>query len=150
ATFFGPSLSPSCILPAHLLASLPDVNRAAYNRKPIGTGPFIVDRYDTESTLVLRANPDYWRGAPKLREVHFLIVPDPNTRALMMRTGEADLYYQPADNLVADLSKVPGVHTLDVPFNELWYLAFNTRRPPLDDVRVRRAIAMSVDRSYVV
>jgi peptide/nickel transport system substrate-binding protein len=77
-------------------------------------------------------------------------VPDPNTRALMMRTGEADLFYEPANNLVAGLSTISGVHTIDLAFNEFWYLAFNTRHAPLDDVRVRRAIAMSVDRDYVI
>lgn len=150
ATYFGPSLAPMCILPAHILAGLPDINRAAYNSKPIGTGPFIVDRYESQTAIVLRANPHYWRGPPKLNEVDFLIVPDPNTRALMMKTGEADLYYEPADNLVASLSTIPGVHSIDLSFNEFWYLAFNANHPPLDDVRVRRAIAMSVDRDYVI
>jgi len=150
ATFFGPSLAPMCILPQHILGSLPDINRAVYNSKPIGTGPFVVDRYESQTVVVLKANPHYWRGAPKLNEVDFLVVPDPNTRALMMRTGEADLYYEPANNLVADLSHIPGVHTIDLSFNEFWYLAFNTRHPPLDDARVRRAIAMSVDRDYII
>jgi peptide/nickel transport system substrate-binding protein len=150
ATFFGPSLAPMCILPAHILGSLADINRVAYGRMPVGTGPFIFDRYESQSRIVLRANPDYWRGAPKIKEVDFLIVPDPNTRALMMRTGEADLYYQPADNLIAELASIPDVHTIDLSFNEFWYLVFNAQRPPLDDVRVRRAVAMSVDRDYVI
>ena len=150
ATFFGPSLAPACLLPAHTLASLPDINRTPYSRSLIGTGPFIFDHYDSESRIVLRANPHYWRGAPKLKEVDFLIVPDPNTRAFMMRTGEADLYYQPPNNLVSTLATIPGVKMIDTPFNEFWYLSFNTHHPPLDDVRVRRAIAMSVDRDYVI
>lgn len=150
ATFFGPSLAPMCILPAHILEGFSDINKAQYNSKPIGTGPFIVDRYDSESRVVLRANPDYWRGAPKLKEVDFLIVPDPNTRVLMMHTGEADLYDQAPDNLVDELSKIPGIRMMDRTWNEFWYLAFNTKHPPLDDVRVRRAIAMSVDRQYVI
>ncbi len=150
ATFFGPSLAPACILPAHLLAGLPDINRAAYDRKPVGTGPFIVDRYDAQNDLVLRANPHYWRGPPKLDEVHILIVPDPNTRVLMMKSGEADLFDEPAANLVPELTPITGVHTIDTLFNEFWYLSYNARHPPLDDVRVRRAISMAVDRAEVI
>ena len=150
ASFFAPSLGPACILPAHLLASLPNINRASYNTRPIGTGPFVVDHYESQTTLVLRANPHYWRGPPKLKEVDFLIVPDPNTRVLMMKSHEADLYDQPAANLVAQLQGIPGVHTVDLTFNEFWYLAYNTRHPPLDDVRVRRALNMAVDRGKVI
>jgi peptide/nickel transport system substrate-binding protein len=150
ATYFGPSLVPMCVLPAHILAGLPDINRAPYDSKPIGTGPFVIDRYESGNRVVLKPNAGYWRGAPKLREVDFLVVPDANTRVLMMKAGQADLYYQPADNLVAELRTIPGVRVLDEPFNEFWYIAFNERHPPLDDVRVRRALSMGVDRNYVI
>lgn len=150
ATFFGPSLAPMSILPAHILAKLPDINRAAYDRQPVGTGPFILAHYDTDTDVILKANPNYWRGAPKLAEVRFIISPDPNTRVLQMRSGDADVYYEPGDNLVAQLKQISGVHVLDVVFNEFWYLAYQTKHPPLDDIRVRRALSMAVDRSFVV
>ena len=150
STFFGPDLAPVCILPAHVLARLPDINRAAYDTHPIGTGPFILDRYVPGSRIVLRANGSYFRGAPKLKEVDFLIVPDPNTRAIMMRTGESDIYYEPATDELAALRSLAGVRVLDTPFNEFWYLDFNTSRSPMDDVNVRRAVAMGVDRAYVI
>lgn len=150
ATYFGPSSDPFCILPQHLLGKLSDINRAAYDSNPIGTGPFVLAQYEPGIKVKLLANPSYWRGEPKLKEVDFLIVPDLNTRTLMMRTGEADVYYQAADNKVAELQSIPGVRVIDRRFNEFWYLAFNARNPPLDDVRVRRAIAMAVDREYVI
>lgn len=150
ATFFGPSLTPMSILPAHILAKLPDINRASFDRAPIGTGPFVLTHYDTDTDVILKANPDYWRGAPKLAEVRFIISPDPNTRVLQMRSGDADVYYEPGDNLVSQLQRISGVHVLDLTFNEFWYLAYQTTHPPLDDVRVRRALSMSVDRSFVV
>jgi peptide/nickel transport system substrate-binding protein len=140
------------ILPAHLLANLHDINHAAYNIKPVGTGPFIVKSFDPSSGVVLTANPNYWRGAPRLREIDYLIVPDANTRAVMMKTGEADLYYDPPSSLQQDLSAIAGVHVLNTTFSEYWYLEFNTMRAhaPLDDARVRRAITMGVDRDYIV
>ena len=150
ATFFGPSLQPMCVLPAHLLQGLPDINHAAYDDKPVGTGPFIVVDFEPGTKIVLKPNPHYWRGAPHLSEVDFLIVPDPNTRTVMMRSGEADMYYDPAGSQVPQLRAIPGVHVTDVTFNEYWYLTFNEAHPPLDDLRVRRAIAAAIDRSAVI
>jgi len=150
AQFFGPGPDPMCILPAHILADLPDINHAAYDTKPIGTGPFIVQSYQQSTGVVLIANPNYWRGPPKLHEIDYLLVPDANTRAVMMKTGEADLYYDPPNSLLPDLSAIDGVHVLHTTFNEYWYLVFNTKHPPLDDVRVRRAISMGTDREYIV
>jgi len=150
ATFFGPSLQPMCILPQHILGGLPDINHAAYDNKPIGTGPFVVDDYEPGTKIVLKPNPHYWRGTPHLSEVDFVIVPDDNTRTVMMRTGEADLYYDPSGANVADLRSISGVHVGDLTFNEYWYLTFNEAHPPLDDVRVRRAIASAIDRAAVI
>lgn len=99
---------------------------------------------------MLRANPHYWRGEPSIKEVDFIVVPDLNTRVLMMRTGEADLYYMPADDLVGQLEAIPGLRTIDNPFDEFWYIGFNTQHPPLDDVAVRRALSMAIDRDFIV
>jgi peptide/nickel transport system substrate-binding protein len=150
AEYFGPGSTPMSILPAHLLGSLHDINHAAYDTMPVGTGPFVIKSFDPASGVVLTANPNYWRGAPHLREIDYLIVPDANTRLVMMKTGEADLYYDPPSSLASELSTIPGIHVTDTTFAEYWYLEYNTKHPPLDDVRVRRAISMGVDRDYIV
>jgi peptide/nickel transport system substrate-binding protein len=150
ASYFSMSGVAMCVLPEHLLGGMHDINHAAYNSKPVGTGPFIVEQYDPQSGFVLTANPHFWRGAPKLREIRVMLVADENTRAVMMRTGEADLYYDPASRMVPELRTIPGTRVLRTPFNEFWYLSFNLNHPPLDDIRVRRAIAMAIDKQYVV
>ena len=150
ASFFGPSLVPECVLPEHLLRGLHDLNHAAYNRQPIGTGPFIVEHFDPSSGLIMKANPHYWRGPPKLREVRFMLVSDENTRLVEMRTGEADLFYDPGTRLVPELATIPDTHELHTTFNEFWYLTFNLTRPAFADKRVRRAISMAVDRDYII
>jgi len=149
ATFFGPSLQPMPVLPEHLLKGLPDINHATFNNKPVGTGPFYVDTFEPGTRVVLKPNPHYWRGAPKLSELDFPIVIDPNTQTVMTRTGEADLFYDPGNSQVAELQTIPGVHIHSEIFNEYWYIIMNQRHPPLDDVRVRRAIAMATDRGYI-
>ena len=150
ATLFSMNAVPMCVMPEHILGGMHDINHAAYNSQPIGTGPFVVQHYDPQIGFTLVANPHYWRGAPKLKEIRVLFVADENMRAVMMRTGEADLYYDPAIRMVPDLQTIPATRTLRTPFNEFWYLSFNMTHPPLDDVRVRRAIAMAIDKHYVV
>ncbi|MBV8600024.1 MAG: hypothetical protein JO359_00520, partial [Candidatus Eremiobacteraeota bacterium] len=62
ASFFTLSGTAYPVLPAHLLAKLPDINHAAYNQKPIGTGPFKVASWQHGTRIRFVANPDYWRG----------------------------------------------------------------------------------------
>jgi len=150
ATFFGPSLQPMPVLPEHLLKGLPDINHAAFNNKPVGTGPFYVESFEPGTRVVLKPNPHYWRGAPKLSEVDFPIIIDPNTQTTQMRTGEADLFYNPGSSQVPELRAIPGVHISTETFNEYWYIIFNQKHPPLDDVRVRRAISSATDRDYLL
>ncbi|HXW76132.1 MAG TPA: peptide ABC transporter substrate-binding protein [Candidatus Eremiobacteraceae bacterium] len=150
SALFGPSLTPMSILPAHLLQNLPNINRAPYDSLPVGTGPFIITDYEPQSRVILKPNPHYWRGPPKLREIDVIMVPDDNTRVVMMRTGEADLFYDPPANVINQLKSIRGVHVDDVTFNEFWYLNFNVEHPPLDDVRVRHAIEYAVDRDRFI
>jgi peptide/nickel transport system substrate-binding protein len=150
ASFFGPGDTAMCVLPRHLLARYPDINHVPYDVKPIGTGPFVVQSYDPTSGVVLVANPHYWRGPPKLKEIDYRLVSDPNSRVVMLRSGEADLYYDPEGQLVPQLEAIPGFRHLNYSYNASWFLAFNVRHAPLHDVRVRRAIAMGIDRAFVV
>jgi peptide/nickel transport system substrate-binding protein len=150
ASFFAMSGVPMCVLPEHLLGGMRNINHAAFNGKPVGTGPFIVERYEPQSGFTFKANPHYWRGPPHLKGVRVIFVADENTRSVMMRTGEADLFYDPANRIVPELRTIPNTRVLRTPFNEFWYLGLNTTHPPLDDLRVRRAIAMNIDKNYVV
>ena len=149
ATFFGPGEVPYVILPKHLLASLADINQAPYNRKPVGTGPFVIVSYDPASGVVLRANPHYWRGAPKLVGVNYTIVPDENTEMVMLRTDEIDVATV-SDARGVQMAKDPGIAIVREPAVQNTFLSFNVQHPPLDDVRVRRAIAMGVNRQFFV
>ena len=150
ATFFAPSLAPMPVLPKHLLAGLPDINHAPYDLKPVGTGPFIVTKYDQGVGVTMMANPHYWRGPPKLKQIDYLIVADSNTRSVMMRTGEADIYSDAQMNQLPTLAAIPNTTLLRTPFNEFDYLTFNVTHPPLDDIRVRRALAMGIDKRYII
>lgn len=149
-TFFAPAAGPVAILPAHLLSRYHDLNRVPYDTKPIGTGPFVVDRWEQGVGVWMHANPHYWRGRPKLDGVVFLTVHDNNTMLIMMRTGEADLYYRVPDDQIPEVRSIAGTHLVVQPFVGYEMLLFNTRSGPLADLAVRRAISFGVDKRAVV
>ena len=144
-TFFAPSGNTYPVLPAHLLARYPDLNRVPFNSQPVGTGPFVVDRWERGNKIVFRANPHYWRGPPKLREIWYTPVPDENTTVTLLASHEADLEYHGAARNYAQLTHIDGFRTVLTPFTEYGQLQLNLQSPVLADVRVRRALAYAFD-----
>ena len=133
------------ILPRHLLWRYHDLNRVAYNDKPVGSGPFVVASWEPGALLVLRANPRYWRGPPKLREIDYRIIPNQNTLLTDVLSHDIDLYYDAPEVQYATVKDLPGYRVTTIPNMTYEHIDFNCRRPPLDDVRVRQAIAYAID-----
>jgi peptide/nickel transport system substrate-binding protein len=150
ATFFTMSAFTYPVLPAHLLAKLDNINQAAFNTIPIGTGPFKVAEYRRGQYLKLVANPRYWRGPPKLKEIILTFVGDQNTLITQLRTHELDFATNLSLSLVPDLLDIPGTRVYGIPFTYFTYIGFNTGVAPLDDIRVRRALAFATDRRAIV
>ncbi len=121
-------------------------------QKPIGTGPFRVIAYRENSDILLEANPDYFKGGPKLRQLRIRFIPDATTRELELRKGtvqlavNADLAYSTSQAL----GKAPGLKLTQAKGTNLAYLGLNCDDPRLADVRVRRALALAVDRETII
>ena len=101
--------------------------------------------------LKLVRNPNYWeKGKPYLNSVTWTDVPSDNTRELQLKGGQAQIDEFPAWSTVASLKTTPGV-TMNL-FNSTQtdYLAFNEKRKPFQDVHVRRAISLAIDRNALV
>jgi peptide/nickel transport system substrate-binding protein len=147
--FFGPQ-GVGAIMPAHLLKGDADLNRVAYNTRPIGAGPFQIVRWARGDSITLAANPLYWRGKPQIDRLIYRIIPDPNTRLEQLRTGEVDAYFDVDPQLLPQLRSIPGIRIALTPVNDLHLLRFNLHDPVLRDVNVRRAIAMSIDRRTLI
>ncbi len=133
------------ILPKHLLAQYPDLNRVPFNNKPIGSGPFVVASWEPGSLLDLRANRLYWRGAPKLSEIQYRIIPNQNTLLTDILAHDLDLYYDAPEAQFATANALSGYRVTHVPNMTFEHVDFNCRQPPLDDVRVRSALAYAID-----
>jgi peptide/nickel transport system substrate-binding protein len=150
-TLFGESDNPYTIVPAHLLAQYPDINKVPYNTKPVGTGPFMLKEWARGDHLVYVPNPHYFLGAPKLRNILVRIIPDENTSVSQLRTHEVDWQYQASPQEYPVLKTVPDLKVLLNDQNQIERIQMNTAPgKTLNDVQIRRAIAYAVDKKRLV
>ncbi len=134
------------IIPEHLLRNVTDLRSAPFGGMPIGTGPYRVERWDRGYGLELRANPAYFRGAPHIDHIHIAFVPDQNTLALQKRTGELDFVQSLPLTQRSAFVNSSALTVRLVPAYYLDYVVANIHAAPFDDVRVRRAFGLAIDR----
>ena len=148
-SFFGSAGANPCILPKHILGNLPNINKAPYNSKPIGIGPFRYVEWIRGDHVTLEANPYYWRGQPKIKKVVYKIIPDRNTLLTQLQTGEIDMYNYVPPAYYDRVHALPNVSTFRGP-SFLWsHITFNTSHPALRDKVVRQALRLAVNRTLL-
>ena len=119
------------ILPKHLLAGKPDLNRDPFNIKPVGSGPFMVHRYDVNSTIEMVPNPYWFGGKPGLRRVTYRIIPSENTLLVALSTHEIDFYFAAPEQQYRELRALSGVTTNAAPSSQFEMVVFNAGRAPI-------------------
>ena len=135
------------ILPAHLYAGTDWTTNPA-NDAPIGTGPYRFDRWDQDGSVRIVANPDYHHDVPRADAIEFRVIPEVADAIDLLKAGELDFCTQdiPCERF-DELAAVEGVRLTGSRGNALGNITFNVAREPWADVRVRRAIAMLIDRA---
>jgi len=114
---------------------------------PVGTGPFMFESYTPQNSVVLTANDDYFRGAPKLGGVEVRYMPDTSSRELGLQSGELDAASGLSEAQWVDRINAEGNLIADVfGVGEAAFINFNVTQEPLDDPLVRQAIAYAVSR----
>ncbi len=120
-----------------------------YNRNPVGTGPYILKSWIAGDRMVLGKSPDYWnKGHPYLDRVILKPLPDAQSRFASLQSGEADIVWDDeadADN-IQKAQKDPKLAVHSYAGSGAAVYAFNTKMAPFDDVRVRQALVMALDR----
>jgi peptide/nickel transport system substrate-binding protein len=149
---FSPALLSwmGAILPEHLLGKLdPSKWPEAYNRAPVGTGPFKFDSWKTNEFIRLKKNPDYFLGSPWLDSIVFRVLPDPLTLQLAFQTKQVD-FWNVSPWAVKNLEKDPRLDLFSAPGNMYNYIGWNLRRPMFQDLRVRQALAQAVNVAQMI
>ena len=120
------------------------------DQDPLGTGPFQVVQYQKDALIRFKAFPQYWAGKAKVDDLIFSITPDAAVRWAKLQKGECHVmpYPNPAD--LDAMRQDDKVTVLEQPGLNIGYLAYNTTKKPFDDVRVRKAINMAIDKKSIV
>ena len=115
--------------------------------RPIGTGPFMFDEYKSQQYTRLVAHEGYFRGAPQIKEIVYRYIPSDAARDLAFEAGEVDMIYGKQDaSWIQRIQALPGAVIAVMEPTELSTIYLNMSSEPLDDIRVRRAIAHAIDR----
>jgi len=115
------------------------------DRQPVGTGPYQLSEYRSGQFIRLQRNPFYWKGVPRLRQVVIDLGAGGTGRLSKLLTGECDVLAYPAASQLTVLRDDPRLRMTLRPGMNMAFLAFNTRRPPLDNVNVRRALSLAIN-----
>lgn len=120
------------------------------DREPIGTGPFELAQYQKDSRILYRAFPQYWQGKAKLDRLIFTITPDASVRAAKLEKNECQVmpFPNPAD--LKRLEENPNITMMQKAGLNTGFLAFNTQKAPLDNVKVRQALSMAINKSAII
>jgi peptide/nickel transport system substrate-binding protein len=120
-------------------------------KHPIGSGPYRFVSQEIDKDVVLERSPNYWGQKPHIAHIRFAVVPDTTTRALEVEKGSADVAVNAlSPDMVDALKRRPNLVVDDGPGSEIVFIVFNLRAPYLKDVRVRRAIAMAINRPLII
>jgi len=126
-------------------------SETAFYNAPIGTGPFKWDVWHKGQSLTLVKNPLYWqKGLPYLDSITWTDVSSDNTRQQQLQGGQAQIDQFPAWSTVTQLQNTQGVNMHLFNSTQTNYLAFNETRKPFQDVHVRRAISLALNRDALV
>jgi len=143
------------IMPKHLLDTIaPEAMRQAdFNKKPVGNGPFRFVEYRANDRWIFEANPDFPEalgGRPYLDRIVIRVIPDQAARHAELETGNIHLLVSSRAEDFTKLDADPRFVGISRPSRNYGFIPWNTRRPPLDDVRVRQALTIAIDRGEII
>lgn len=122
----------------------------SFFQHPVGSGPFMVSSYNADSEVDLARNPHYYGTKPKISTVKMLIVPDDNSRVLMLESKKADVIENPPGNLVSQINKTPGLSVQLFPSTRVDFIQLDQHFKPFKSQLVREALNYAIDRNAIV
>lgn len=132
------------------------VNQAAvekfgseYSLNPIGTGPFMFEKYVPGTEVVLAANKEYYEGAPKLDKIVFKPISEETAAEIALEKGDIDIMYFRSPEVYSRLQGNKSIVVEEKAGPGVYFLYFNIDRKPFNDVRVRRAIQYAINKDLI-
>lgn len=120
------------------------------NQNPVGTGPFKYENWTPGESVVLTRNEEYWGEPAKLDSVTFKVVTEQSARIAELETGVSHVADAIGPNNVSRVEGSDVANVLQEPSVSLAYVGFNVQKEPFDDVRVRQAISMAIDKQEII
>ncbi|PLR75763.1 hypothetical protein CU633_19360 [Bacillus sp. V3-13] len=123
---------------------------ADMKKNPIGTGPFKLEEWVPQQKVILNKNEDYFiENKPMLDKVTFSIIPEATTLLANLQAGEVDIVGVSGEQ-VSSLESDPAIEMMESPLNMVQVLAFNNSHEPLNNVKVRQAISMAINKADII
>ena len=121
------------------------------NATPVGTGPYVLERWNKGSSISLRASPGYRNaGAIRIKRATFRFISDPAAQVAAVLSGDIDAFVRVTPRGAAQFKANSRLQTILSGSRAKTVLAINNAKKPLNDVRVRRAISAAIDRKAVI
>lgn len=118
-------------------------------RKPVGTGLYVFESWDSSDIIKVKKNADYWGDAPAANSITFKPVVENGSRTAMLQTGEADFAY-PIPTEQIDALKKANVDVVSSDSIVMNYLSMNVAKKPFDNPKVREAISYAINKDNLV
>ncbi|MEO7242454.1 MAG: ABC transporter substrate-binding protein [Variovorax sp.] len=135
------------IVPKHVVEA---VGKEAFNLKPVGSGPYMFEGWQRGVQVMLVRNDKYWGTKGPFQTVAFRAVPDAATRVANLQAGASDLAVTLNSDQATQLKSSSKVKVLSAPTERVAYLRLNTSKPPLDNLKVRQAVALAIDKQGLI
>jgi peptide/nickel transport system substrate-binding protein len=146
----------NAILPEHILKDVTkaDVEKVDFTLgKPgatIGTGPYKLTNFTADQSVELTANPDYFKGAPKIGKIIFKLFADPALAVAQLESGDLDLAFRVSPGEFDRLSAIDTLNVISAPNPGILRIVFKTEGAPWSDKRVRQAFYTAINRKAIV
>jgi len=121
-----------------------------YPVHPVGTGPYKLDEFVVGQRVVLVRNDDFWGERPCFDKIVFKVIPEDGARAAALETGEVDTMVPVPVNSVVRLRQRKDLVIAPKPVITMMYIGFNLSKEPFNDLKVRQALSMAIDRKGIV
>jgi peptide/nickel transport system substrate-binding protein len=129
-----------------MMASPNSLNAADAQTNPVGTGPFMLDKWDHGTSITVKKNPNYWQaGKPYLDQIDFRVLNDPTARANALESGEANLMFTDDPGTIASYKNKPGFKDIIDASGDAQSIVMNEAAEPFDNINARKALVHATD-----